>query len=41
MTDRNHVAGIVLGDVVPKNLVGTNDSAYYNHYSQISTVEAK
>lgn len=41
MTKRNHVAGIALGSALPKSLIGTRDSAYYNHYSQISTVEAK
>jgi hypothetical protein len=38
--DRNQVFSIVLGDAVPANLVGTVDSAYYNHYSELSTVEA-
>lgn len=37
---RNHVAGILLGSAVPQNLVGTVDSNYYNHYSELSTVEA-
>lgn len=32
--------GILLGDAVPQNLVGTNDTMFYNHYSEISTVEA-
>lgn len=36
----NHVAGILLGSAVPQNLVGTTDSNYYNHYSELSTVEA-
>lgn len=31
---------MILGDAVPKSLVGTTDSNYYNHYSEISTVEA-
>jgi hypothetical protein len=39
-TARNHVAGILLGSAIPKRLVGTTDDAYYNHYSEISTVEA-
>ncbi|KAK1988481.1 phosphoesterase [Colletotrichum cereale] len=39
-TARNHVAGILLGSAVPKNLVGTVDSAYYNHYSELSSVQA-
>ena len=37
---QNHVMGILLGDAVPANLVGTTDSNYYNHYSEIATVEA-
>ena len=32
--------GILLGDAVPKSLIGTTDSQFYNHYSEISTVEA-
>lgn len=36
----NRVFSILLGDAVPQSLVGTNDSMYYNHYSEISTVEA-
>lgn len=36
----NRVVGILLGDAVPTNLVGTTDSNFYNHYSEISTVEA-
>lgn len=37
---QNRVAGILLGDAVPQNLVGTTDDTYYNHYSEISTVQA-
>jgi hypothetical protein len=36
----NHVAGIILGDAVPPEYIGTVDDSYYNHYSQLSTVEA-
>lgn len=39
-TARNHVAGMLLGSAVPAALVGTNDTAYYNHYSELSSVEA-
>jgi acid phosphatase len=39
-TIQNKVFSILLGDSVPKELVGTTDSHYYNHYSEISTVEA-
>lgn len=39
-TQQNKVLGILLGDAVPDKLVGTTDSTYYNHYSEISTVEA-
>ncbi|KAJ2985964.1 hypothetical protein NUW58_g5260 [Xylaria curta] len=37
---QNRVLGILLGDAVPQNLVGTTDNSYYNHYSEISTVSA-
>ncbi|EFQ31007.1 phosphoesterase [Colletotrichum graminicola] len=37
---RNHVAGILLGSAIPSYLVGTSDSAYYNHYSEMSSVQA-
>ncbi|KAH7370765.1 acid phosphatase [Rhexocercosporidium sp. MPI-PUGE-AT-0058] len=37
---QNKVFSILLGDSVPEELVGTTDSNYYNHYSEISTVEA-
>jgi len=39
-TEQNRVLGILLGDAVPQNLVGTTDTAYYNHYSEISTVQS-
>ncbi|KAF2737789.1 hypothetical protein EJ04DRAFT_590472 [Polyplosphaeria fusca] len=38
--ERNHVAGILLGSAIPKKLIGTKDGAYYNHYSDLATVEA-
>lgn len=37
---QNKILGILLGDAVPASLVGTVDSNYYNHYSELSTVEA-
>lgn len=37
---QNQVLGILLGDAVPSELVGTTDDNFYNHYSEISTVEA-
>lgn len=37
---QNRVVGILLGDAVPSHLVGTKDTAYYNHYSEIATVQA-
>lgn len=37
---RNKVLGILLGDVIPSNLIGTSDDNFYNHYSQIATVSA-
>ncbi|TVY86527.1 putative acid phosphatase [Lachnellula willkommii] len=39
-TIQNRVFSILLGDAVPQELVGTTDSNYYNHYSELSTVEA-
>ncbi|KAH8674306.1 acid phosphatase [Xylariales sp. PMI_506] len=36
----NDVLGILIGDAVPSDLVGTTDSNYYNHYSEIATIEA-
>jgi len=36
----NRVFSMLLGGAVPRNLVGTTDSQYYNHYSDIATVEA-
>jgi len=39
-TKSNRVFSMILGDAVPQSLVGTTDSNYYNHYSEISTVEA-
>ncbi|KAJ3495793.1 hypothetical protein NLG97_g3133 [Lecanicillium saksenae] len=37
---RNNILGILIGDAVPKSLVGTKDDSFYNHYSEISTVSA-
>ena len=39
-TQQNRVVGILLGGAVPAELVGTTDSNFYNHYSELSTVEA-
>ena len=39
-TIRNTVFSVLLGDAVPEHLVGTTDNNYYNHYSEIATVEA-
>lgn len=39
-TIQNRILGILLGDAIPKHLVGTTDDNYYNHYSEIATVEA-
>lgn len=39
-TQQNRVFSFILGDALPKNLVGTTDSSFYDHYSEISTVEA-
>ncbi|KAK2606154.1 hypothetical protein QQS21_003437 [Conoideocrella luteorostrata] len=37
---RNNILGILLGDAVPKELVGTEDKSFYNHYSEIASVSA-
>lgn len=39
-TIKNKVLAILLGDAIPSNLVGTTDTNFYDHYSEISTVEA-
>ncbi|KAI1769987.1 phosphoesterase-domain-containing protein [Hypoxylon cercidicola] len=37
---QNRILAILIGDAVPAKLVGTKDNSYYNHYSEIATVEA-
>jgi acid phosphatase len=37
---QNRVVGILLGDSVPAQLVGTTDDTFYNHYSEIASVQA-
>ncbi|KAK1982265.1 phosphoesterase [Colletotrichum cereale] len=37
---QNRILGVLLGDAVPRHLVGTTDSAFYNHYSGLATVQA-
>jgi acid phosphatase len=39
-TKHNRVLGILLGDALEKKWVGKTDKHFYNHYSEISTVEA-
>ncbi|KAG6830001.1 hypothetical protein H0H92_002692 [Tricholoma furcatifolium] len=39
-TIRNNVYAVLLGNAVPKNLVGTVDDNFYTHYSAIATVSA-
>ncbi|KAK9452582.1 phosphoesterase family-domain-containing protein [Dipodascopsis uninucleata] len=39
-TIQNHVFALLLGGAVPDDLKNTTDSGYYNHYSELSTVEA-
>jgi acid phosphatase len=39
-TDRNTIYAVLLGDALPVGSAGTKDGNYYNHYSQISTMEA-
>lgn len=37
---QNRILGILLGDAVPENLAGTTDDNFYNHYSEIASVQA-
>jgi acid phosphatase len=37
---QNRVDTILLGNAVPRSLVGTQDATFYNHYSDIATIEA-
>jgi len=37
---QNRIVGILVGDAIPQSYVGTTDSTYYSHYSEISTVQA-
>jgi acid phosphatase len=37
---QNRVVAILLGDAVPSSYVGTTDATFYDHYSEISTVQA-
>lgn len=39
-TIQNRVFSVLLGDSIPEDLVGSTDYTYYNHYSEIATVEA-
>ncbi|KAL8277670.1 hypothetical protein RQP46_009943 [Phenoliferia psychrophenolica] len=38
-SDINHIYVVALGKAVPESLHGTEDDLYYNHYSQLSTIE--
>ena len=37
---RNTVFALLLGDALPEDSAGTEDTNFYNHYSAISTVES-
>ena len=37
---QNRILAILLGDAVPPHLVGTEDNTFYNHYSEIASVQA-
>lgn len=39
-TQKNRVLGILLGDSIPADLIGSSDDTLYTHYSEISTVAA-
>lgn len=36
----NRILGVLVGDAIPAELVGTTDDNFYNHYSSIATVSA-
>ena len=38
--EQNRVDTVLLGNAVPKELIGTQDDTFYSHYSEISTIEA-
>ena len=38
--EQNRVFAVLLGDAIPQDLVGTTDNNFYDHYSEVSTVEA-
>lgn len=37
---QNRVLALLLGDAIPAHLVGTTDTSFYTHYSELATVEA-
>jgi acid phosphatase len=37
---QNKVWSLLIGDAIPKELEGTTDDNFYDHYSEIATVEA-
>lgn len=39
-SEQNTINTVLLGKAVPDHLVGTEDSAFYTHYSDLATVEA-
>jgi hypothetical protein len=39
-SQQNRILSILVGDAVPAELVGTTDSNFYNHYSELATVQA-
>ncbi len=38
-TGDNKVFSVLLGDAIPADKQGTKDDTFYNHYSQLATVE--
>ena len=36
----NNILGLLLGDAIPASLQATEDDHFYNHYSELATVEA-
>lgn len=36
----NNILAVLIGDAIPKELIGTEDKSFYTHYSEIATVSA-
>ena len=38
--EQNRISALLLGNAIPKHLIGTTDDTFYTHYSEIATIEA-